>query len=147
MTRTRIGWRYLAFVALGAICISFTASLWRARGQSISPLNVGTDAQLFIDHRFIESCENIAMKVNQPVLPEGDVLTYENPWEAGAGVWATVREDGGTYKMWYDTYAWDAKTRRRVDRFNAMPPREMGSIGRNHLLASSSPGAQRKTTS
>ena len=88
--------------------------------HSISPLEVGTKAQLFIDHRFIETSENITLKMKGPALPDEDVLTFRNPWEEGQGFVGTVIEEEGIYKFWYENQAWDAKKKRSVGLFQAV---------------------------
>ncbi len=100
--------RIIAFtVCIGILSVFATGIFREASSQSAHPLEVGTEAQLFIDHRFIDQSENVTLKLNQPLLPAGDVLIYERPWETAGGTWTTVREDEGIYKMWYDVSVWD----------------------------------------
>ena len=61
--------------------------------------------QLFIDDRFFDEQDGICLSVNPPVVLPEPVLSGEEPWEKGwIGLYSTVWEDGGVYKMWYDTF-------------------------------------------
>ncbi|PYV18053.1 MAG: hypothetical protein DMG07_04715 [Acidobacteria bacterium] len=71
-------------------------------GQPAGALRVGDRKQLFIDRRFIESTDNVTLRVNPPVKA-GIVLDNEHPWEAGWVGGGSVVDDGGTYRMWYRT--------------------------------------------
>ena len=62
---------------------------------------IGSDKQLFIDHRFIDSSEGVRLAVNPPVKREGAVLRADRPWDRFALGWYSIVDDGGTYKMWY----------------------------------------------
>ena len=64
-------------------------------------IQVGSSKQLFIDHRFIESSENIALGVNPPVKRPGAILRCDRPWDAFTLGWNCIQEDDGEYKMWY----------------------------------------------
>ena len=68
------------------------------------PLEVGSRKQLFIDHRFIESKENISLVVNPPVKRQEAVIRSDKPWDAFRLIWFSVGEDEGGYKMWYQAY-------------------------------------------
>ena len=63
---------------------------------------VGSDKQLFIDHRFIDSSENITLTVNPPIKRPGANLRGDKPWDAFGLGWYSIVEDEGMYKMWYD---------------------------------------------
>ena len=63
--------------------------------------------QLFIDDRFFAERQGIELQVNPPIKA-GRVLAPEMPWENGVtGAYATVLEDNGVYKMWYDAITRD----------------------------------------
>jgi hypothetical protein len=61
--------------------------------QPEGPLLVGDQKQLFIDHRFIESSENITLTVNPPVKRPGAILQSDKPWDAFRLIWFSVAED------------------------------------------------------
>ena len=65
---------------------------------------VGSDKQLFIDHRFIESSESITLVVNPPDKRPEAVLHSDKPWEAFKLIYFSVAEDDGVYKMWYQAF-------------------------------------------
>ena len=62
---------------------------------------VGSDKQLFIDHRFIESSDNITLVVNPPAKRPGAILRSDKPWDAFTMGWNCLLKDDGVYKMWY----------------------------------------------
>ena len=62
---------------------------------------IGSDKQLFIDHRFIDASEQVSLVVNPPVKREGAVLRADRPWDRFALGWYSIVDDDGTYKMWY----------------------------------------------
>ncbi|MBI3921580.1 MAG: hypothetical protein HY318_09205 [Armatimonadetes bacterium] len=68
------------------------------------PLTVGAQKQLFIDHRFIESSENITLVLNPPVKRPEPVLRSDKPWDAFRLIWFSVAEDQGMLKMWYQAF-------------------------------------------
>jgi len=65
------------------------------------PVNVGNKKQLFIDHKFIESSENVRLTMNPP-RKYGPVIQSDRPWEriATSG-YLTVIDDNGMLKMYY----------------------------------------------
>ena len=70
----------------------------------MKPWDIGDRKQLFIDHRFVARSEGITLTVNPPVKKE-QVLKGEMPWEdMRLGAYATILEDDGVYKLWYDAY-------------------------------------------
>jgi len=72
-----------------------------ATGQQA--IDVGNQKQLFIDDRFIESSENVALTMNPP-RKVGPVLVGEHEWEVGWVSSGTVLEDNGVFKMWYSAH-------------------------------------------
>ena len=68
------------------------------------PWRVGSSKQLFIDHRFIESSENIGLTVNPPVKRSEPVIRSDRPWDAFRLIWFSVAEDNGQFKMWYQAF-------------------------------------------
>ncbi|MBM3728746.1 MAG: hypothetical protein FJW40_25380 [Acidobacteria bacterium] len=75
-----------------------------AAGNSAGAIDVGSRKQLFIDRRFIAGWRGIRLAV-QPPRKAGVVLRGERPWEKGAFGYHSVADDGGTYKMWYNSTA------------------------------------------
>ena len=76
-------------------------------------IQVGSDKQLFIDHRFIKSSENVALVVNPPVKQPDAILRCDKPWDGNELGWNCLLEDDGVYKMWYHATGhdqWDTGT-------------------------------------
>ena len=67
------------------------------------PIHVGGDKQLFIDHRFIESAEQVTLRVNPPRKDTVDRFPRDKPWEAFTTGWYSIDWDPDTrrYKKWY----------------------------------------------
>ena len=74
-------------------------SRWAAK-----PLNIGSGKQLFIDHNFIDSEQNINLTVNPPVKQPGPILESDRPWDAFRIVWPSIAKDQDGYKMWYQAF-------------------------------------------
>ena len=72
----------------------------------MSALDIGTQKQLFIDGRFIESSDGVELTMNPPVHHPEPVLVSDRPWEElGIGAYNTVwREPDGAFRMWYDAW-------------------------------------------
>jgi hypothetical protein len=68
------------------------------------PVEVAGRKQLFIDHRLIESSENVDLTMNPP-RKAGIVLSADYPWESGTvgGSKVTVLTEGSVHKMWYES--------------------------------------------
>lgn len=64
-------------------------------------MDIGNRKQIFIDHRFIDSAQDIELSVNPPVKLPGPVLTSDKPWEAFSIGWSCLIDDDGLYKLWY----------------------------------------------
>ena len=63
---------------------------------------VGNRKQLFIDSRFFAQQFGMQLVVNPPIKTE-IVLEGETPWETNrTACYATVLQDDGVYKLWYD---------------------------------------------
>ena len=67
-------------------------------------IDIGTQKQLFIDERFLETCEEVRLCMNPPVQHPEPVLIADLPWEQlGIGAYNTVfREADGRFRLWYD---------------------------------------------
>ena len=65
---------------------------------------IGNSKQLFIDHRFIESSEDVRLVVNPPVKRPGAILRGDKPWDAFRLIFFSIAEDDGVYKMWYQAF-------------------------------------------
>ena len=103
---------YKSCTAQAAVAAQATVTDGPAHSPKGQPQQVGGDKQLFIDHRFIESSENINLVVNPPVKRPGPVLRCDKPWDALSLGWYSIVEDEGVYKMWY--YGADRDPRRTI---------------------------------
>jgi hypothetical protein len=72
-----------------------------------TPISVASRKQLFVDNRFIESSEGVALKVNHPHQTGEELVVADQQWEQGGyiGPYSTVsREDGPDgpkVRLWY----------------------------------------------
>ncbi len=93
---------FLAGVSAAPLASRVLAS--QARRDSRAPRQVGQARQLFVDDLLIESMRDVALTMNPPVKTGERTLVAEHPWEEFyAGGWNTVLEEGGTYKLWYES--------------------------------------------
>ena len=65
------------------------------------PIDVGTRAQLFIDHRFIDRKHNLQLNVNPPEKLSEPVIKCDRPWEKFGITYHSVVEEDGLFRMWY----------------------------------------------
>jgi hypothetical protein len=74
-------------------------------------LDVGSQKQLFIDHKFIESAEGIRLTVNPPYQTREKLVVIDAPWERGAtmGSYSTVIQENGRIRLFYDVRAGKAE--------------------------------------
>ena len=74
-------------------------------GQRALP--VGSQKQLFIDYKFIESAEGIELKVQEPYQTGEKLIVADQSWEQDAvlGSYSTVIKEGERIRLWYDIRA------------------------------------------
>ncbi|MCW3053885.1 MAG: hypothetical protein JWN14_3055 [Chthonomonadales bacterium] len=101
---------FLATATGGLLTLPLAASAGETGGTSQAaprpeePLTVSDRKQLFIDRRFIDSSENVALVMN-PAQKLGIVLdSTREPWELGTGGFFRVIEDRGKFKMYYGAF-------------------------------------------
>ncbi len=94
-----IGYVSLLFASLGSSSVC-----GEEKASGASPISVGSAKQLFLDHRFIEACEDVTLVVNPPVKRRDPVIRSDRPWDAFRIIWYTVAEDRDSFKMWYQAF-------------------------------------------
>ena len=70
-------------------------------------IDIGPERQLFLDDLLIDSLENAARFVHQPVKSaENPVFAMEKPWEGQRFLYCDLAVDSetGHYKLWYSIY-------------------------------------------
>ena len=88
---------------LATVLIGYLISLPLA-GQS-APLSIGSEKQLFLDQRLIQSSRNVELVLNPPEQPRENLILKDRPWEQGrAGGYAHVLRDGELYRMYYNSF-------------------------------------------
>ena len=88
---------------LATVLIGFLLALPLA-GQS-TPLSIGSEKQLFLDQRLIQSSRNVELVLNLPEQPRENLILKDRPWEQGrAGGYAHVLRDGALYRMYYNSF-------------------------------------------
>ena len=88
---------------LAAVLIGYLLTLPLA-GQS-APLSIGSEKQLFLDQRLIQSSRNVELVLNLPEQPRENLILKDRPWEQGrAGGYAHVLRDGALYRMYYNSF-------------------------------------------
>ena len=77
----------------------------------MTPLDVGSRRQLFIDNRFVAASSHVSLTPEQPEVRAESLLSPLRPWEAGrAGAWASLLHHEGRFHL-YDGYQWDEESR------------------------------------
>ena len=72
-------------------------------GAAISaqpPINISDRLELFVDHYLIESMDNTSLQLHHPV-PREISITFDKPWEGRYSGYATVIQDGSSYRLYY----------------------------------------------
>jgi hypothetical protein len=94
------GIHFLTTATLGAV---LTAAVLSAAGPAVKPLDVGSERQLFIDHRFIASMRGVEL-VGQRPRPTGErLLVADRPWEDfWIGGYKTVYQEADRIHLWYE---------------------------------------------
>src|SRR5687768_11428901 len=103
-------------VNLGTILISmlFTSI------ATAEPIAIGSRKQLFFDHKFIESSENIQITMNPPTKL-GPVLKPDRRWEDFRfSSYFTVLQDGDLCKMYYTCFSENQWTSSPLDQYAFM---------------------------
>ncbi len=81
----------LALAAVVLVCSS------PASPAPQEPLSIGTQKQLFVDHRFIESSEGVSLTMNPPYQTGEKLIVADQPWEQDGYVEfysSLLKEDG-----------------------------------------------------
>lgn len=70
-------------------------------------IDIGTQKQLFIDYKFIESADGITLTVEPPRQPREKLVTVDAPWEKDARLsgYNTVVQEDGKIRLWYNVVA------------------------------------------
>ena len=51
--------------------------------SNLAPIDIGTQKQLFIDEKFIQSKRNVTLSLTPPDLQRENLLVADRPWESG----------------------------------------------------------------
>jgi hypothetical protein len=105
----------LCAIVVTATLLSQRLGLAEDAADISSPIDIGSEKQLFIDRLFFDTAEGIRLQVN-PALKTGEQnVVRDQPWENATLNWFSVMEDrrgtlkNGTtprakYRMWYECY-------------------------------------------
>jgi hypothetical protein len=66
----------------------------------VSPVDVGSRLELFVDDRVVDSTTGIEFRQHEP-RPAGVALLFDRPWEGNSSGYATIFRDGDRYRMYY----------------------------------------------
>jgi len=81
--------------------------------MSISPLQIGSARQLFIDESHLAHSQGVRLSVNVPEKTNEKIIIADRPWEDRfVGPYCTVMDDDGLYRMWYESYYSDVDGKR-----------------------------------
>lgn len=68
--------------------------------QSIAPLKIENQLQLFVDDYLIDSMDGVELKL-QESEPAGVAIRFDKAWEGNVSAYVSVFRDGGKYRMYY----------------------------------------------
>ena len=68
--------------------------------MSDSPIDVGSDRQLFLDDLFFDTRENVELSMHRPTIKE-PMFSRDRPWESRSLDTPSIVKDGDLYRMWY----------------------------------------------
>jgi hypothetical protein len=95
-----------------AAALAFYCAALLVHPLAAEPYNAGTEKQLFIDDLLIAQKQNVALTMNPPIKTAEQNVVADRPWEQFyAGGFNTVIDDGGHYKMWYESRAFRGEVR------------------------------------
>lgn len=103
---------FLSLVKIGLVLVSPAGVV-----LATAAIDVGARKQLFIDHKFIESSEGVALTVNTPVRSGELLITADAPWEKNLRVasYSTVIAEDGLIRVWYNVAGTELKPRTNPD--------------------------------
>ena len=93
------------------ICVLFIAagliSSAAAEEEPQSAIDIGSEKQLFVDEKFIESSRNIELVMNPPYQTGEVLIKADQPWELQPTegvvyVTSSVLKEEGRVRVWYD---------------------------------------------
>ena len=82
------------------LCFSFCVLVLLSRGQSVRPLHLSDNREIFVDHYLIDSLRNVRLIMHHPI-DKGPVFYFNKPWEGPFCNYATVIKDGDYYRLYY----------------------------------------------
>lgn len=88
----------IGFTFLGILLAIAAAGV--VNSAEVDTLDVGSDLQLFCDDWLIQSMTGTRLIMHSP-CPREVVFTFDAPWEAGIGSYATLIKDGRRYRLYY----------------------------------------------
>lgn len=92
---------------LRVLCSTVLVVAQIASGQdprSATPMTIGSDPVLFVDHQYLTKPEEVRLKLHPPRKTGERLIVSEHPWENATLNWFSVIEDQGKYRMWYECY-------------------------------------------
>mgnify|MGYP003381552908 CR=1 FL=1 len=101
--------RRQTFLLLAAALFWFSEASGNAFGQTVQPIDLGNQRELFIDDHLIGEMKNVELLVHSPVREE-IAVTCDAPWEGNGCGYYTVLHDkqDAIYRMYY--HAWQIPT-------------------------------------
>lgn len=92
--------RHVASVLNAGVFVLLIVVLHVSVPAEVSPMNIGSRLELFVDSALIDSLDGVQLRLNSPV-PRETVLTFDQPWEGRHCGYVTVIKDGDLYRLYY----------------------------------------------
>ncbi len=71
-----------------------------AQETALSPLELGSRRELFVDHYLIDKLDNLSLRLHEPVLRDV-AFKFDQPWEGPFCGYVTMIFDNGQYRAYY----------------------------------------------
>ncbi|QEG00717.1 hypothetical protein Mal15_47890 [Stieleria maiorica] len=94
--------RWLQSAAAGTLAVAVGSTKNRSFAADGSPevVPIGSRRELFVDDELIQSLNDVNLVLHRP-RDEGQVLSFDEPWEGGFCGYATVIRDGDRLRLYY----------------------------------------------
>lgn len=78
--------------------------------KHLSPINVGSRLELFVDHNLIEKINGDAELRQHHPQPKERVIVHDEPWEGSGSGYHSIFKDGELYRMYYKSWQHSASS-------------------------------------
>lgn len=77
----------------------------RAGSQELTPVDIGSRRELFVDDFLIDKLRDVRLELQHP-QPQEIVFACDRPWEGNTCIYFRIIPEGGKFRMWYQGAHW-----------------------------------------